>query len=315
MHRLLTPVAAALLFAMTGPAVAFAQEEGEGQLPEGATFEVLAQAMVEELPPAPADVALVRFTFAPGASDSIEAGDPTLVLVAVESGALTFNIAAAIRVTQVAVAGTPVAAEVAAAGVEFTLGPGDSALIPPLAPGMVRNDGSEPAAAVVLLVSPVAAEGTPEASMDAGATPVMEEETEGITFQPLAFGSVETLPTGPGFLGIARLTAEPGVVFPPGEQTGAQVAAVEAGSFTVETIEGPPLQVVRGLAGIDLEATPMVEPEFEEIGPGEEATVAAGDGLFLPIGNVNTATAGDEPGSLLLGQVEALGDMGGTPEA
>jgi quercetin dioxygenase-like cupin family protein len=314
MRRLLTLVAALLLFATTGSAIAVAQDEGDDQVPEGATFELLTQAVVEELPAAPADIALVRLTFDPGVSEPIEAGDPSIALVSVESGSLTFGIAAAIRVTRVAVAGTPVAAEVQAAGVEFTLGPGDSALIPPLAPGVVRNDGTEPAVAVGLFLGPSTDEGMAEASTEVGATPAPEEETEGITFQPLAFGTADSLPAGPAFLAIVRLTAEPAVVFPPEEETGIEVIAIEAGSFTVQSTEGPPLQVARGLAAMDFAATPGAEPLFEEVGPGQEATVAAGDSLFIPTGNVNGATAGAETSAALFGVVESLGAAGATPE-
>jgi hypothetical protein len=46
------------------------------------------------------------------------------------------------------------APEAVAAGAEFTLEPGDSAVFPPSAAGEARNDGAEPATALAVFVAP-----------------------------------------------------------------------------------------------------------------------------------------------------------------
>ena len=139
-------------------------------------------------------------------------------------------------------------------------------------------------------------------------------------FQPLAFGHVEELPAGPWSLAIARLTSEPGVVFPAddttsgnpaGRATEVELAAVEAGSLVFTTAGGPPLRVVRGLADTDALATPAPEPTAEEVGPSEAATVVAGDGVFVPLGTVSGAeVVGDEPAVALLAFVASASAPG-----
>ena len=140
---------------------------------EGLTFEPLGFGTAEELPAAPAEIALFRFGVDPGAGFPIEEDDPTVALVVVESGAVTFRVEAPVRVTRaatIAAFATPGAEEGAiptpeevAAGTEFTLEAGDSAVFPPNVPGEVRNDGAERAVGLVALIAP------PE---EAAATPV-----------------------------------------------------------------------------------------------------------------------------------------------
>ena len=142
--------------------------------PAGVTFEPLGFGRAEELPTAPAELLLARFTIDPGAGFPIEEDDPTVALVYVEAGALTIRVEAPIRVVRaatIAAFATPGAAEEGAvpapeevaAGTEFTLEAGDSAVFPPNVPGEVRNEGAERAVGLVALIAP------PE---DAAATPV-----------------------------------------------------------------------------------------------------------------------------------------------
>ncbi len=137
-------------------------------------FAPLAFGTAEELP-APADLILIRFTIDPGAGFPIEEDDPSVALVYVESGAFTVRTEAPIRVTRaatIAAFATPGAVEEGAepqleeiaAGTEFTLEAGDSAVFPPNVPGEVRNDGAEPAVGLVTIIAPPEeAEGTPAA--------------------------------------------------------------------------------------------------------------------------------------------------------
>ncbi len=165
-------------FAVGRLSVATAAQEGtppadEFEIPEGVAFEPLAFGTAEELPAAPADLVLIRYTIDPEAGFPIEEDDPGVALVYVESGALTIQIEAPIQVTRAATIeafATPEAVEEGAlpgpeevaAGTEVTLEAGDSVVIPPNVGGEIRNDGTEPVEGLVALVAP------PE---EGGATP------------------------------------------------------------------------------------------------------------------------------------------------
>ena len=69
-------------------------------LPAGVTAERLAAGPAAPLPPAPAVLELVRFTFAPGAVLQLPAESPSLALVAVEAGTLTARVAGPVMITR-----------------------------------------------------------------------------------------------------------------------------------------------------------------------------------------------------------------------
>jgi hypothetical protein len=71
-----------------------------------------------------------------GASITFDDTDPTYSLVYVESGTLTFTVAATVSVTRRAGATETVPAQT-----EFAAGPGDYFVIPAHAATTVRNDG------------------------------------------------------------------------------------------------------------------------------------------------------------------------------
>ncbi len=135
--------------------------------PEGLTFAVLGFGTADQLPATPADFVLARVTFDPGAGFPIEASDPSVTLVSVESGTLTFQVEAAISVTRaatIAAFSTPgfdesavPAPEEIAAGTEFTMTAGDSAFFPGSIAGEVRNDGQEPAVVLIAIIESLAA--------------------------------------------------------------------------------------------------------------------------------------------------------------
>ena len=115
---------------------------------------------------------LARFTLEPGAGIPFEAEGLTVALAYVESGALTARVEAPIRVTRGAApqaAEGPPPQEEIAAGTEFTLEAGDSAVFPPNVPGEIRNDGQEPVVGLVALVAPPeGGEATPVAGAATG---------------------------------------------------------------------------------------------------------------------------------------------------
>ena len=301
---------AALLLVLSTPGFVLAQEASPvaEDRPEGVSLVTLAEGVIDQLPPGPAEIGFARLTFAPGTSIDLDP-EPGAAFIAVESGTFTFTMTTVVQVAGVVVAGTPVATRLTTAGVAFTVGPGESVVFPAFAEGVVRNDGPEPVVALAVFMGPPAdAMATPAA----GATPVVEEEEpEGLTFEPLAFGFVDELPPGPALIAIARITIAPGSTVPEDIQTGVELGYAEAGSFTFRTAEGPAVQVVRGVAQL---ATPGTELIMEEAGPGQEVTVSAGDAFFIPIGSVYGGEAGGETdGVALIAAVQPLGEMAATP--
>ena len=123
----------------------------QADAPEGVSFVTLASGSIEVLSPGTANIVLGRIRLAPGATVPFDPTDPTVDLVFVAGGTLTFRVDAPMTVARGVSAGTPVPTEPEeiAAGTEFTMSDGDSALFPPNATGEVRNDGTEDATAWV----------------------------------------------------------------------------------------------------------------------------------------------------------------------
>ena len=147
------------------------EEEEEFEVPEGVTFEVLGYGVAEELPAAPADLFLFRTVLEPGAAFPFGEDEPGVALAHVEEGVLTVAIEGPMTVLRAAGAGTPfpTEAETFAAGEEFEMGAGDSAVFPPFVAGEIRNDGEEPAVVLVAEVAPP--EGGEAATPAAAGTP------------------------------------------------------------------------------------------------------------------------------------------------
>ena len=123
--------------------------------PEGVTFVTLASGSIEVLSPGTANLVLGRIRLDPGATLPFDPNDPSVDLVYMTGGTLTFRIDAPMTVARGVAAGTPVPTEPEAieANTEFTMSDGDSALFPPNASGEVRNDGDEEATAWVTNVA------------------------------------------------------------------------------------------------------------------------------------------------------------------
>ena len=143
--------------------------EEEFELPEGVSFEALGYGTAEELPSAPANVSLFRFGLEPGAGFPLEE-EASVALVYVEAGVLTVAMEGPMTVVRAAAEGTPfpMETETFAAGEEFELAAGDSAIFPPGVAGEVRNEGDEPVAVLVADAGPAQGEvGTPAAGTPA----------------------------------------------------------------------------------------------------------------------------------------------------
>lgn len=148
--------------------------------PVGLRSETLGLGTTGELPPAPAGFTLSRVTIEPGGS--FPAGrrlgglgaDATLLLVVVESGTLTLRVEAPLYVLRAAARAMlatpdagPIFPEEVPAGTEVVLAAGDSTVLPPRAPGAVRNPEPEPAVVLLAAVEPYGGDVAPAATMPA----------------------------------------------------------------------------------------------------------------------------------------------------
>ena len=114
------------------------------------------------------------------------------------------------------------------------------------------------------------------------------------------------LPEAPAGLAVLRVALEPGELIPLHPHRELEITFVVAGSATLRIAEGPAVLGVRG-AG-EAGSTP------ESAGPDSELTVAAGDVVIVPPGNVFEARAGNDGVTVLIfGFVPLAGE--GTPRA
>jgi hypothetical protein len=145
------------------------------QDPEGVTFEALALTTGVTLP-SPADIITLRLTVDPGALLPSDANDPSGGMLIVESGTLTIRLDAAWSISRSGSFDAAIATaeatgtftppgEQVASGEEVTMTAGDAAYLPGSVSGEIRNDGSEPAVALAVLMAPT------EAMMEATPTP------------------------------------------------------------------------------------------------------------------------------------------------
>jgi quercetin dioxygenase-like cupin family protein len=155
------------MLALHAQPVAIAQDatpSSDMQEPEGVRFEPIAITAGVTLP-SPADIIAARFHIEPGASLPLEASDPTGGMLIVESGTLTIQLDTTWAIARSgslnAAIGTAEATgtftssdEQVASGDEATLNTGDAAYIPGSITGEIRNDGSEPAVGLVVLLAP-----------------------------------------------------------------------------------------------------------------------------------------------------------------
>ena len=125
------------------------------------TAEQTAFGIADALPPAPASIDLYRIEVPPGGSisDPATTTNPGLGAHVIESGTVTLRVVTGdVTVTRAgneATAGA-LTREVVAAGTEVKLGPGDGFMQMPYAASEARNDGTEPAVFLGILVFPQA---------------------------------------------------------------------------------------------------------------------------------------------------------------
>jgi quercetin dioxygenase-like cupin family protein len=266
---IISTTGAAVVLTTARTSGAFARQNATPQ-PADATFEPLATAFIEQLPPAPTAIGLARITYEPGLSGG-RGYVPGPQVWAVEEGELTISIGGDMS-TPVA-DGTPVAAS------EVTLQAGDQAFVPAFTEREVTNVGNEPVTVLTVWMMPG----------DTFTAPTPEEIPQGITLEVLSSGVAQVLPDQPVNLTLARGIFEPGYELPVGVPTHAPVLTyVEEGELGYTISSGESTFTFAATddatpAAVDLAATPVAAT------PGEEVILRAGDSLFTQTGAVESA--------------------------
>ena len=146
------------------PAVAREATPGPVMESPGVSFEPIAITSGLQLQGS-TDLIVVRMRLEPGATLPLDVNDPQAGMVVVESGAFTVRVDAPWAVARAGRLNAALATaeatgtftpsdEAVAGGQETTMTAGDAAYIPGGISGEIRNDGQEPAVALVLLLGP-----------------------------------------------------------------------------------------------------------------------------------------------------------------
>ena len=277
--------AAARDAARTGPAAIVAPPAALLQTDDGADGlqETLIQAVLEELPPPPAFIRLVRITLEPGASVPLHT-HPGPEFGWMEAGTITIRVEAPAVIAPAATSGTPQPAQVAPVGQEFELRPGDQIVYPANVPFTFANTGQEPAAMLTAVVLP-AGSGSPPGSLWVEGTPG-PEAMRGVASEILGDAVALGWPTPPLALVVDRLALGPGEAIP--ARTGPVLLSVEVGRFGFSLVDGQ-FQVSRGDSGPVPNAT-----------PGAAYSLGPGDAVFFPGGMTEVPRPGTDGVLVLL---------------
>jgi hypothetical protein len=258
------------------------------------------------LPADPAIVALVRFTFAPGAVFP-EVGVPGPALYRVVEGSLNVRFPGepeeieefGVEVTSVPPKGAPAVAPPNADPHIVTVSAGEQMIIPSDIPHEIRNDSTAQAvfyaAALTALPPPEGGPIWPPAGIGPDTMP------SGITAESLDTGYkvVATLPRSPVELTLDRVTLPPGTASPDQPENALTLFVVEEGAMSV-TGDGE-IAVRRGASGSVEIGTPEVN-----------LLLAARDSaLAQPGTGANARTTGDAP--LVLLEFMLVPATAGTP--
>ncbi len=271
--------------------------------------EPLINAEVRGLPSDPAIVALVRFTFAPGAVfPNIGVPGPTVIRII--EGELYFRFPGeadeieenGVQITTVSSNATPLPATPIADPNVRVVRSGEQISIPADVPHDIRNDSNEQAIfyAVALTTFPPTPEGPiwPPAGMGPETLPA------GVTAESLDVGYevVATLPPAPVQMTLDRLTLPPDANLP--GRTGNELAlyVVENGELSLTGDDEIPIR--RGTGGPGVSSTPETD-----------LLLAAGDSALVQPGTgVSGRNAADGPLDLLQLTIAPAIPPAGTPE-
>lgn len=201
------------------------------------TAELLAESQAPgmDLLGGPAELWLIRFTFAPGAASPI--GDESSAwILAVESGEIVVEGDGLFAAT-IGGSATPMAGA-------STLTAGDAVSGSPGIIGQARNESDQPADVLVFMTYPAAAEESGGAAAAPGTPAQASEPTVGF----VAVGSAETLPDGPMTLRIERITLPAGMAVPIAGHGGPEVGFVETGSVELSLLGGAGFAFPEGIS-------------------------------------------------------------------
>ena len=143
------------------------------------------------------------------------------------------------------------------------------------------------------------------------ATPAPREragEIEGVTARSVASGSLEVLAPGTAFLGLGRITLEPGAAIPFDPTDPAAVLIYTASGALTFRVEAPMTIARRGESGTPVPSQP------EAVEANTEFTLREGDSaLFPPALAGEVRNDGTEPASAWLVNVALLAEGAATP--
>ena len=261
----------------------------QDEMPEGVSLEVFANGIAPSVPQEADQFLLIQLAMDAGSTLPLEPDAQSVALLAVREGELGGKLDAPIEIGRADA--EPGQTEEAAAGSEFTLAPGDSALIPAGAIGEMTTD-ADAATALLLVVAP-------SMSDDANANPA----PDGVTFTPLAAGDTPELAEGALFW-LGEFTLQPGASFPGQAQPGAELGAGTAGEFTMKTTGGPGFVILRDFSRSVLAGE---QPQVTEGATGDTVTFGVGDAVYFPDGNtVDISNEGSSQAVTLFGGVGPL---------
>lgn len=274
-----------LIVAMATPwPLTSAQETAPTPAPSGEApiRENLFQAILEELPAAPAFIRIVRITLQPGATVPLHS-HPGPEFGRIENGILTVRVEGEVVIAQATVAGTPQAPRVPPIGQEFDLVSGDQIVYPAGVPLSFSNLTPDPVSVITAVILP-AGSGSPPGSEWIDGTPG-PEAMAGVTSQILGDAVAPGWPEPPFAIVLDRLVLAPGEAIP--TRGGPVILAIELGRFGFALVDGQ-FQLSRGNSGPLAVAT-----------PGVPYILSPGDAVFFP-GGMNEVPRPEADGVLVL---------------
>ncbi|MDQ3411843.1 MAG: cupin domain-containing protein [Chloroflexota bacterium] len=261
----------------------------------GPIRENLFQAILQDLPPAPAFVRIVRIILQPGASVPLHT-HPGPEFGRVENGVLTVRVEGEVVIAQATVAGTPQAPRVPPIGQEFDLVAGDQIVYPAAVPLSFSNLSQDPVSVITAVILP-AGSGRPPSSEWIEGTPG-PEAMAGVTSEILGDAVAPGWPEPPFAVILDRLVLAPGEAIP--ARGGPVILSVELGRFGFALVDGQ-FQLSRGNSGPLAVAT-----------PGVPYILSPGDAVFFP-GGMNEVPRPEADGVLVLVRFSVLNAGGAIP--
>jgi hypothetical protein len=231
--------------------------------------ETIVAARIEVPLGSPALMGLARFTFPPGTSTAGGSfAGPRLILV--ETGVLMVVLTDPATIIRNRQAVSPVAEP---ARGTIIMRPGDRLITLETPPVELRNDGAGPAIFVDAAVWP----GAPS-----DIAPFTNED--GIVFEPLAIGTVDTLPPAPVEMRLSWVRVPSRGMVPLEALAGPRLVYVDSGTLVLGAMSG---QVTYSPAAVNSPGS--VPGRARRVFPGDRALLTAGGTALIDVGAAGTA--------------------------